>query len=204
MIKENWNIKKSIWTWKKNYPRPGSFMIVSFLQTSTELFTPLSANKSNKKDAGEKKLEKNRIGNQKGIRNFFSAKSKPDLHLEETNVIEIVENRLARSLVLCYYLCFLILTWKVTPKYLFSGNSLYQGVPYFLVQIWYKCQIYFFCFSFFKQFVPCKSKYHFKNSSQIRWGDIQFYVFFFALKNPKLKKPNSWFSVVGNWLMRIL
>ena len=94
---------------KKIIPVVKALMIASFLQTSTELFTALTANKSNKKDAGEKKLEKNRTGNPKEIRNFFSAKSKPDLHLEETNVIEIVKNRLTRSLVLCYYLCFLIL-----------------------------------------------------------------------------------------------
>ena len=36
------------------YPRPESFMIGSFLQTSTEVSTPLTANKSKKKDAGEK------------------------------------------------------------------------------------------------------------------------------------------------------
>ena len=63
-------------------------MIGSFLQTSTEVSTPLTASKSKRKDAGEKKLEKIRIDNQKDIRNFFSAKSKPDLHLEETTVIE--------------------------------------------------------------------------------------------------------------------
>ena len=64
-------------------------MIGSFLQTSTEVSTPLTASKSKRKDAGEKKLEKIRIDNQKDIRNFFSAKSKPDLHLKETTVIEI-------------------------------------------------------------------------------------------------------------------
>ena len=56
----------------------------------------------------KKTLEKNRIDNQKDIRNFFSAKSKPDLHLEETIVIEIVNNRIPLSLVLCQYLCFLV------------------------------------------------------------------------------------------------
>ena len=63
-------------------------MIGSFFQTSTEVSTPLTANKSKKKDIREKKLEKNMIGNQKDIRNFFSAKGKPDLHLEETTLIE--------------------------------------------------------------------------------------------------------------------
>ena len=58
----------------------------------------------------KKTLEKNRIDNQKDIRNFFSAKSKPDLHLEETTVIEIVNNRITLSLVLCQYLCFLVPT----------------------------------------------------------------------------------------------
>ena len=48
-------------------------MIGSFFQTSTEVSTPLTANKSKKKD----------------IRNFFSAKGKPDLHLEETTLIEV-------------------------------------------------------------------------------------------------------------------
>ena len=63
-------------------------MIGSFFQTSTEVSTPLTANKSKKKDIREKKLEKNMIGNQKD-RNFFSAKGKPDLHLEETTLIEV-------------------------------------------------------------------------------------------------------------------
>ena len=63
-------------------------MIGSFLQISTEVSTPLTASKSKKKDAG-KKMERNKIDNQKDITNFFSAKSKPDLHLEETTVIEI-------------------------------------------------------------------------------------------------------------------
>ena len=71
------------------YPRPESFMIGSFLQTSAKVSTPLTANKSKKKNAGEKKLEKNRIENQKDISKFFSAKSKPDLHLEETLAVEI-------------------------------------------------------------------------------------------------------------------
>ena len=70
------------------YPRPESFMIGSFLLTSTEVYTPLTANKSKKKEAGEKKLGKNRIDNQKN-RHFFSAKSEPDLHLRETTAIEI-------------------------------------------------------------------------------------------------------------------
>ena len=96
------------------------------------------------KNSRKKTLEKNKIDNQKDIRNFFSAKGKPDLHLEETTVIEIVNSRITLSLVLCQYLCFLIPIWKVTAKYLFSGNSLYQGVPYFFVQIWYKCQFFFF------------------------------------------------------------
>ena len=66
-------------------------MIGSFLQTSTEVSTALTANKFKKKYAGKKKnkLEKNRIDNQRDIRNFFSAKSKADLHLEETTVTEI-------------------------------------------------------------------------------------------------------------------
>ena len=64
-------------------------MIVSFFQASTEVSMPLAANKSKKEDAGEKKLDKNRIDNQKEIRNFFSAKSKPHLHLEKTTAIEI-------------------------------------------------------------------------------------------------------------------
>ena len=51
---------------------------------STEISTTLSADKSKKRDAGEKNLEKNRIDNQKENRNFFGAKSKPDLHLELT------------------------------------------------------------------------------------------------------------------------
>ena len=63
-------------------------MIGSFLQTSTEVSTPLTASKSKKKDAG-KKMERNKTDNQKDITNFFSAKSKPDLYLEETTVIEI-------------------------------------------------------------------------------------------------------------------
>ena len=71
------------------YPRPESFMIGSFLQTSAKVSTPLTANKCKKKNAGEKKLEKNRIDNQKDISKFFSAKSKPDLHLEETLAVEI-------------------------------------------------------------------------------------------------------------------
>ena len=41
-------------------------------------------------------------------------------------------------------ICFLIPIWKVANKYLFSVNSLYQGIPYFLVHIWYKYQIYYF------------------------------------------------------------
>ena len=49
---------------------------------------PLTAKKSKRKYAGEKKLEKNRINNQKDNRNFFSAKIKPDLHLEESTRIE--------------------------------------------------------------------------------------------------------------------
>ena len=60
-------------------------MTGSFLQTSTEVSTPLTSNKPKKKST----LEKNRIYNQKDIRIFFSAKSQPDLHLEETTVIEI-------------------------------------------------------------------------------------------------------------------
>ena len=64
-------------------------MIGAFLQTSTEVSTPLTANKSKKKDDGEKKMDKNRIDNQKDIRNFFNARNKPDLHLEETTVIEM-------------------------------------------------------------------------------------------------------------------
>ena len=63
------------------------------MQTLTEVSTALTANKFKKKDAGKKekkkKLEKNRIDNQRDIRNFFSAKSKADLHLEETTVTEI-------------------------------------------------------------------------------------------------------------------
>ena len=70
------------------YSRPESFMIGSFLQTSTKVSMPLTAKKSKRKYAGEKKLEKNRINNQKDNRNFFSAKIKPDLHLEETTRIE--------------------------------------------------------------------------------------------------------------------
>ena len=62
-------------------------MTGSFLLTSTEVYTPLTANKFKKK-AGEKKLGKNRIGNQKN-RHFFSAKSEPDLHMRETTAIEI-------------------------------------------------------------------------------------------------------------------
>ena len=62
------------------YLRPESFIIGSFLQTLTEVSTALTANKFKKKDAGKKekkkKLEKNRIDNQRDIRNFFSAKSK--------------------------------------------------------------------------------------------------------------------------------
>ena len=45
------------------YPRPESFMTGSFLQTSTEVSTPFTTNKPKKKDAGEKKMEKNRIDN---------------------------------------------------------------------------------------------------------------------------------------------
>ena len=47
----------------QNYPRPESFMVGSFLQMSTKVSTPLTGNKSKKKDAGEKKLEDNRIDN---------------------------------------------------------------------------------------------------------------------------------------------
>ena len=45
---------------RKFIPSPESFMIGSYLQTPTEVSTPLTVNKSKKKDAGEKKLEKNR------------------------------------------------------------------------------------------------------------------------------------------------
>ena len=45
------------------YLRPESFMIGSFLQISTEVSTPFTTNKHKKKDAGEKKMEKNRIDN---------------------------------------------------------------------------------------------------------------------------------------------
>ena len=138
------------------HPRPESFMIGSFLQTSTEVSTPLTSNKPKKKST----LEKNRIYNQKDIRIFFSARSQPDLHLEETTVIEIVNNRITFSLVLYHYLCFLIPIWKVT---FFSGNSLHQGVPYFLVQVWYKCQFFFFFYlCCVKQFATFKKEYHFK------------------------------------------
>ena len=64
-------------------------MISSFLQTLTEVSTPLTANKSKEKIASEKNLDKNRTDNKNNISNFFSAKSKPDLYLEETTVIEI-------------------------------------------------------------------------------------------------------------------
>ena len=47
------------------YPRPESFMIGSFLLTSTEVSTPLTAKKSKKKT-----LEKSRIDNQKNIKNL--------------------------------------------------------------------------------------------------------------------------------------
>ena len=63
-------------------------MTGSFLLTSTEVYTPLTANKSKKNEAGEKKLGKNRIDNQKN-RHFFSAKSELDLHLREITAIEI-------------------------------------------------------------------------------------------------------------------
>ena len=59
-----------------------------------------------------------------------------------------MNNCIALSLVLCQYLCFLIPIWKVTAKYLFSSNSLYQEGPYFLVQTWYKYLFFFFA-SFF-------------------------------------------------------
>ena len=63
-------------------------MIGSFLQTSTEVSTPLTANKFKEKNAREKNLDKNRMNNKNNISNFFRAKSKPDLYLEETTVIE--------------------------------------------------------------------------------------------------------------------
>ena len=47
----------------------------------------------------KKTLQKSRIDNQKDIKNFFSSKSKPKLHLEETTVIEIANNRITLSLV---------------------------------------------------------------------------------------------------------
>ena len=57
-------------------------MIGSFLQTLTEVFTPLTASKSKKKDVGKKNGENK-------DRQSERLKSKPDLHLEETTVIEI-------------------------------------------------------------------------------------------------------------------
>ena len=57
-------------------------MIGSFLLTSTEVSTPLTAKKSKKKT-----LEKSRIDNQKNIKNLHLFTK--DLHLEETTVIEI-------------------------------------------------------------------------------------------------------------------
>ena len=57
------------------YSRPERFMIASFLQTSIEVSTPLTAKTSKKKNAGEKRLEKNRIDNQNDIRNFLVLKA---------------------------------------------------------------------------------------------------------------------------------
>ena len=59
------------------YPRLESFMIGSSLQTSTGVSTPLTDNKSERKDAEKKKkkLEKNRIHSQKDIRNFLVLKA---------------------------------------------------------------------------------------------------------------------------------
>ena len=59
-------------------------MIASFLQTSIEVSTPLTSKKSKKKNAGEKQ-DRQSERHQK----YFSAKSKSDLHLEETTVTEI-------------------------------------------------------------------------------------------------------------------
>ena len=59
-------------------------MIGLFLETLAEVSTPLTANKSKKKDAGEKQ---DRQSERRW--KLFSAKSKPNLHLEETTVIEI-------------------------------------------------------------------------------------------------------------------
>ena len=64
-------------------------MIGLFLQTSTEVSTPLTAKKSKKKDAGEKKTREKQDRQSERHSDFFRAKSKPDLHLEETTVIEI-------------------------------------------------------------------------------------------------------------------
>ena len=59
-------------------------MTGSFLEASAEVSTSLTANKSKKKVAGEKQDRQSERRSE-----FFSAKSKPDLQLEETTVIEI-------------------------------------------------------------------------------------------------------------------
>ena len=57
------------------YSRPERFMIASFLQTSIEVSTPLTAKASKKKNAGEKRRKKNRIDNQNDIRNLLVLKA---------------------------------------------------------------------------------------------------------------------------------
>ena len=57
------------------YSRPESLMIASFLQMSIEVSTPLTAKKPKKKNAGEQRLEKNRIDNQNDIRNILVLKA---------------------------------------------------------------------------------------------------------------------------------
>ena len=53
-------------------------MIGFFLQTSTEVSTPLTAKKSKKKDAGEKKTGEKQDRQSERHQDFFRAKSKPD------------------------------------------------------------------------------------------------------------------------------
>ena len=116
---------------------------------------------------------------------------------------EIVNNCVPFSLVLCLYLCFLIPIWKVTTKYHFSGNSWYQRVPYFLVQIWYKCQIYFFTSVVSNSLRLLKASFILQNSypSKMTWYKKIIFIiaysilrlFFFSPLKVTNWKKKSWF-----------